>query len=77
MTKVTDATCALMLGGPVADDLVAAFLWMVGITAVFAPLAIRAIAVASDVRNLEMRADVRKPAVAIAVAPRSPDILTP
>ncbi len=40
VTKVTDATRALMLGGPVADDLIAAFLWMVGITAVFAPLAI-------------------------------------
>ena len=40
VTKVIDATRALMLGGPVADDLIAAFLWMVGITAVFAPLAI-------------------------------------
>jgi ABC transporter DrrB family efflux protein len=40
VTKVTDATRALMLGGPVADDLIAAFLWMLGITAVFAPLAI-------------------------------------
>lgn len=40
VTSVVDATRALMLGGPVADSLIASILWMAGITAVFAPLAI-------------------------------------
>jgi ABC transporter DrrB family efflux protein len=40
VTKVVDATRSLMLGGPVQEDLIAAILWMIGITAVFAPLAI-------------------------------------
>ncbi len=40
VTAVVDATRALMLGGPVADSLIESILWMAGITAVFAPLAI-------------------------------------
>jgi ABC transporter DrrB family efflux protein len=40
VTSVADATRALMLGGPVADSLFESVLWMLGITAVFAPLAI-------------------------------------
>jgi ABC transporter DrrB family efflux protein len=40
VTSVVDATRALMLGGPVADSLFESVLWMLGITAVFAPLAI-------------------------------------
>ena len=41
ITQVVDAARGLMLGGPVADSVVASILWMVGITALFAPLAIR------------------------------------
>ena len=40
ITKVVDATRGLMLGGPVAKPLIQSLLWMVAITAVFAPLAI-------------------------------------
>ena len=40
MTSVIDATRGLMLGGPVADSLVDALIWMVIIVAVFATLAI-------------------------------------
>ncbi|MGZ8628435.1 MAG: hypothetical protein ACXWYN_06890 [Actinomycetota bacterium] len=40
MTSVIDATRGLMLGGPVAEPLVDAVIWMVVIQAVFAPLAI-------------------------------------
>ena len=40
ITKVVDATRGLMLGGPVAKPLWQALLWLVIITAVFAPLAI-------------------------------------
>jgi ABC transporter DrrB family efflux protein len=40
ITKVVDAARGLMLGGPVARPLWQGLAWMVGITAVFAPLAI-------------------------------------
>ncbi|MGZ5352729.1 MAG: hypothetical protein ACXWX6_05600 [Actinomycetota bacterium] len=40
VTSVIDATRGLMLGGPVAEPLVDAVIWMVVIQAVFAPLAI-------------------------------------
>jgi ABC transporter DrrB family efflux protein len=40
VTSVIDATRGLMLGGPVAEPLVDSVLWMIAITAVFAPLAI-------------------------------------
>ena len=40
LTSVIDATRGLMLGGPVAEPLVDAAIWMAVITAVFAPLAI-------------------------------------
>lgn len=40
VTSVIDATRGLMLGGPVADSLVDALIWMVIIVAVFATLAI-------------------------------------
>jgi ABC transporter DrrB family efflux protein len=42
VTAMVDATRALMLGGPVTDALVEALAWIVGITVVFAPLAVRA-----------------------------------
>ena len=40
VTQVIDATRGLMLGGPVAEPVLASVAWMVGIQAVFAPLAI-------------------------------------
>lgn len=40
ITSVVDATRALMLGGPMAEPLVASLGWMVVITGVFAPLAV-------------------------------------
>lgn len=40
ISKVVDGTRALMLGGPVAESLIPAILWMLAITVVFAPLAI-------------------------------------
>jgi ABC transporter DrrB family efflux protein len=40
VTATVDATRGLMIGGPVADPLLKSVLWMFGITAVFAPLAI-------------------------------------
>jgi ABC-type multidrug transport system permease subunit len=40
VTSVIDATRGLMLGGPVAEPLVDAVIWMVLITGVFATLAI-------------------------------------
>jgi oleandomycin transport system permease protein len=40
ITKVVDATRALMLGGPVAEPLWWSLVWLVGITLVFAPLTI-------------------------------------
>lgn len=42
VTAMVDATRALMLGGPVTDALIECLAWMVGITVVFAPLAVRA-----------------------------------
>jgi ABC transporter DrrB family efflux protein len=40
VTHVIDATRGLMLGGPVTEPLLDAVIWLVAITAVFAPLAI-------------------------------------
>jgi oleandomycin transport system permease protein len=40
VTSVIDAARGLMLGGPVAEPVIYSVLWMIGITAVFAPLAI-------------------------------------
>jgi ABC transporter DrrB family efflux protein len=40
ITSVVDATRGLMLGGPVASPVLKSILWLVAITAVFAPLAI-------------------------------------
>jgi oleandomycin transport system permease protein len=40
VTHVIDATRGLMLGGPVAEPLVDAVIWLAGITAFFAPLTI-------------------------------------
>jgi ABC-type polysaccharide/polyol phosphate export permease len=40
VTSVIDAARGMMLGGPVAEPLVDAVIWMVAIQAVFAPLAI-------------------------------------
>ncbi|MDQ3878133.1 MAG: ABC transporter permease [Actinomycetota bacterium] len=40
ITFVVDATRGMMLGGPVASPLLKAILWMIGLTAVFAPLAV-------------------------------------
>jgi len=40
VTSVIDATRGLMLGGPVAEPLLDAILWMLAIQAVFVPLAI-------------------------------------
>ena len=40
VTHVIDATRGLMLGGPVAEPLTDSVIWLVAITAVFAPLAI-------------------------------------
>jgi oleandomycin transport system permease protein len=40
LTSVIDAARGLMLGGPVAEPLIDSVIWMVAITAVFAPLAI-------------------------------------
>jgi ABC transporter DrrB family efflux protein len=42
VTSMVDATRALMLGGPVTDALIECTAWLVGIVAVFAPLAVRA-----------------------------------
>jgi ABC-type multidrug transport system permease subunit len=42
VTAMVDATRALMLGGPVTDALIECAAWLVGIVAVFAPLAVRA-----------------------------------
>jgi ABC transporter DrrB family efflux protein len=41
ITHVVNATRGLMLGGPVADPLIRAIIWMVVLVAVFAPLAVR------------------------------------
>jgi oleandomycin transport system permease protein len=41
VTSVIDASRGLMLGGPVAEPVIDSVIWMVVITAVFAPLAIR------------------------------------
>ena len=40
VTWVIDAARGLMLGGPVAEPVIGSVLWMIAITAVFAPLAI-------------------------------------
>ena len=40
ITDVVDATRGLMLGGPVAEPVIRSIIWMIVITAVFAPLAI-------------------------------------
>jgi oleandomycin transport system permease protein len=40
ITHVVNATRGLMLGGPVAQPLIRAIIWMVGLVAVFAPLAV-------------------------------------
>jgi ABC transporter DrrB family efflux protein len=40
ITSIIDATRGLMLGGPVADPVVESAIWLVAITAVFAPLTI-------------------------------------
>ena len=40
ITHVVNATRGLMLGGPVADPLIRAIVWMVVLVAVFAPLAV-------------------------------------
>ena len=40
VTSVVDATRGLMIGGPVATPLLRSVAWMIGIVAVFAPLAI-------------------------------------
>jgi ABC transporter DrrB family efflux protein len=40
ITHIVDATRGLMLGGPVAEPVLYSVLWIAGITAVFAPLAI-------------------------------------
>jgi ABC transporter DrrB family efflux protein len=40
ITAVVDATRGLMLGGPVADPVIKAIIWLVVIVAVFAPLAV-------------------------------------
>ena len=40
ITSVVDATRGLMLGGPVADPVVKTAIWLVVLTAIFAPLAI-------------------------------------
>jgi oleandomycin transport system permease protein len=40
VTSVIDATRGLMLGGPVAEPVIDSVIWMVVLTAVFAPLAI-------------------------------------
>jgi oleandomycin transport system permease protein len=40
ITSVVDATRGLMLGGPVASPVLKSIIWLVAITAVFAPLAI-------------------------------------
>jgi oleandomycin transport system permease protein len=40
VTSVIDAARGLMLGGPVAEPVIDSLIWMIVITAVFAPLAI-------------------------------------
>jgi ABC transporter DrrB family efflux protein len=40
ITHVVNATRGLMLGGPVADPLIRAIVWMIVVVAVFAPLAV-------------------------------------
>jgi ABC-type multidrug transport system permease subunit len=40
VTSVIDSARGLMLGGPVAEPVIDSVIWMVVITAVFAPLAI-------------------------------------
>ena len=40
ITKVVNATRSLMLGGPVAHNVVASIIWLIVIVAVFAPLAV-------------------------------------
>jgi ABC transporter DrrB family efflux protein len=40
ITSIVDATRGLMLGGPVASPVLKSIVWLVAITAVFAPLAI-------------------------------------
>jgi oleandomycin transport system permease protein len=40
VTSVIDASRGLMLGGPVAEPLTKAVVWMIALTALFAPLAI-------------------------------------
>jgi ABC-2 type transport system permease protein/oleandomycin transport system permease protein len=42
VTHVIDAMRGLALGGPIAHDLILGLIWLVGILAVFAPLAVRA-----------------------------------
>ena len=39
ITAIVDATRSLMLGGPVAGPVVKSVIWLIVITAVFAPLA--------------------------------------
>jgi len=42
VTLLADATRGLLVSGPVATPLLQSLLWAAGITAVFAPLAVRA-----------------------------------
>jgi oleandomycin transport system permease protein len=42
ITRLVDSMRGLMLGGPVADNLLITFGWMAGLLAVFVPLALRA-----------------------------------
>jgi oleandomycin transport system permease protein len=42
VSKLVEATRGLLLGGPVAGPLLTGLVWMVGIVAVFFPLAVRA-----------------------------------
>jgi oleandomycin transport system permease protein len=42
ITRLVDSMRGLMLGGPVADNLLITFAWMAGLLALFVPLALRA-----------------------------------
>ena len=42
VTHVTNAMRGLALGGPIAHELILGLIWLAGILAVFAPLAVRA-----------------------------------
>jgi hypothetical protein len=54
VTKLSDATRGLLVGGPVAEPLMASLMWALAIAGVFVPLAMWAFAVAYDFADRPM-----------------------